>query len=191
MPVSPGVRAALPSRQNVRQVAPRNRPDGVHPARGRLGAVVADMQTMGAVRMDMDISTIDGSCHCGTVRFRVRLTNGLHTARRCTCSFCRMRGAVAVSADLGGVDILSGAEAQSIYKFNTGTAKHFFCSKCGIHTHHQRRSNPDQFGINVACLSGLSPFDFQDVVVYDGVNHPEDAYSAKPRVAGHLKFIGT
>ncbi len=141
--------------------------------------------------MDMDILTIDGSCHCGTVRFRVRLRNGLHTARRCTCSYCRMRGAIAVSADLGGVDILSGAEALSIYKFNTGTAKHFFCSKCGIYTHHQRRSNPNQFGVNVACLSGLSPFDFEDVVVYDGVNHPENAYSAKPRVAGHLKFIGT
>ena len=136
--------------------------------------------------MDMDISTIDGSCHCGTV-----LTNGLHTARRCTCSYCRMRGAIAVSADLGGVDILSGAEALSIYKFNTGTAKHFFCSKCGIYTHHQRRSNPDQFGGNVACLSRLSPFDFADVVVYDGVNHPEDAYSANPRVAGYLKFIGS
>ena len=140
--------------------------------------------------MDMDISTIDGSCHCGTVRFRVRLTNGLHTARRCTCSYCRMRGAIAVSADLGGVDILSGAEALSLYRFNTGTAKHFFCSKCGIYTHHQRRSNPNQYGVNVACLSGLSPFDFEDVVVYDGANHPEDAYSRKPaRVAGHLKFI--
>ena len=41
-------------------------------------------------------------------------------------------------------------------------------------------------------LSGLSLFDFRDVVVYDGINHPEDAYpSAKPRVAGHLKFIRT
>src|SRR5262249_18695965 len=92
-------------------------------------------------------------------------------------------------ADLGGVDILSGAEALSLYKFNTGTAKHFFCSKCGIYTHHQKRSNPNQYGVNVACLSGLSPFDFEDVVVYDGANHPEDAYSRKPRVAGHLKFI--
>jgi hypothetical protein len=57
--------------------------------------------------------------------------------------------------------------------------------------HHQRRSNPNQFGVNVACLSGLGPFDFEDVVVYDGGNHPEDAYSAKPRVAEHLKFIST
>jgi hypothetical protein len=102
-----------------------------------------------------------------------------------------MRGAVAVSADLGGVEILSGIEALSIYKFHTGTAKHFFCSKCGIYTHHQRQSYSNQFGVNVACLSMLSPFDFEDVVVYDGANHPEDAYSLKPRVAGHLKFIST
>jgi hypothetical protein len=141
--------------------------------------------------MDMDISTINGSCHCGTVRFRVHLTNGLHTARRCTCSYCRMRGAIAVSAGLGGVDIFAGAEALSIYRFNSGTAKHFFCSQCGIYTHHQRRSNPDQLGVNVACLLGVSPFDFEDVVVHDGVNHPDDAFSAKPRVAGHLKFIRT
>src|SRR5262249_30015114 len=91
--------------------------------RGRVGAG-AESTAYGrkqseAFEMDMDISTIDGSCHCGTVRFRVRLTNGLHTARRCTCSYCRMRGAIAVSADLGGVDILSGAEELSLYKFNT------------------------------------------------------------------------
>jgi len=30
--------------------------------------------------MDMNVSTIDGACHCGTVRFRVRLTNRLHGA---------------------------------------------------------------------------------------------------------------
>jgi hypothetical protein len=102
-----------------------------------------------------------------------------------------MRGAIAVSADLGGIDILSGAEVLSTYTFNTNTAKHFFCSKCGIYTHHQRRSNPHQFGVNVACLSGLSPFDFEEVVVYDGVNHPKDAYSSAPRVAGYLKFTRT
>jgi hypothetical protein len=102
-----------------------------------------------------------------------------------------MRGAIAVSAELGGIDVLCGAETLSVYKFNTGTAKHFFCSKCGIYTYHQRRSNPDQYGVNVACLSGLSPFDFENVVVYDGINHPEDHYSTEPRVAEYLKFIAT
>jgi hypothetical protein len=96
---------------------------------------------------------------------------------------------LAVSADLRGVDILSGAEALTIYKFNTGTAKHFFCSKCGNYTHHQRRSNPDQYGVNVACLAGLSPFDFEDVVVLDGIHHPKDTGATQARVVGHLKFI--
>jgi hypothetical protein len=137
--------------------------------------------------MDMDISTINESYHCGAGRFRVHLTNGLHTARRCTCSDSRMRGAIAVSAGLGGVNILAGAEELAIYRFNSGRAKHFFGPKCG----HQARSNPEQFDINVASLLGVRPFDFKDVVVHDGVNHPDDAFSAKPRVTGHLKFIGT
>jgi hypothetical protein len=100
-----------------------------------------------------------------------------------------MRGAIAVSADLSGLHILSGADALTTYAFNTGTAKHFFCSKCGIHTHHRRRSNPEQYGVNVACLAGLSPFDFCDVVVLDGINHPKDTGLAQARVAGRLRFV--
>ena len=138
--------------------------------------------------MDRDIQRINGACHCGEVRFRVRLTDGLRTARRCTCSYCRMRGAVAVSADLDGLLITAGEDALSAYQFGTMTAKHYFCSKCGIYTHHQRRSNPNQYGVNVACLEGISPFDFDEVPVNDGVSHPADG-SMGHRVAGVLRFI--
>lgn len=138
--------------------------------------------------MDKDIKQADGACHCGTVTFRVTLSNGLHTARRCTCSYCRRRGAVAVSAELDGVTILTGQEALSVYQFNTGTAKHYFCSVCGIYTHHQRRSNPRQYGVNVACLIGRSPFDFDEVPVLDGVNHPSDTQQSA-RVLGVLRFV--
>ncbi len=139
---------------------------------------------------DGDVGEIGGACHCGTVRFRVRLTDGLRTARRCTCSYCRMRGAVAVSAKLADFEILEGADALTLYRFNTMSAKHHFCSKCGIYTHHQRRSNPDQYGVNVACLDGLSPFDFDEVPVNDGVSHPSDGGTrAGDGVAGVLKFI--
>ena len=138
--------------------------------------------------MDPNISHANGACHCGTVKFRVKLTDGLQTARRCTCSYCSMRGAVAVSAELDGIEILSGADALSTYQFNTGAAKHYFCSKCGIYTHHQRRSNQNQYGVNVACLEGVSPFDFAEVPVYDGVNHPTDS-GGKLRQAGVLKFV--
>ncbi|MEJ6783440.1 GFA family protein [Aminobacter sp. Piv2-1] len=140
--------------------------------------------------MNMDIKEIDGACHCGTVRLRVRLSDGLNSARRCTCSYCRMKGAVAVSADLGGVDVLSGADALTIYQFNTMSAKHYFCSKCGIYTHHQRRSNPNQYGVNAAVLADVSPFDFAEVPVMDGVNHPSD-HAGGPRVAGTLRFVAS
>lgn len=128
-----------------------------------------------------------GQCHCGAVKFRAVLTDGFNTIRRCTCSLCRMRGAVAVSADLGGVEILEGADNLSSYRFNTGEAQHFFCKTCGIYTHHQRRSNPNQYGVNVACFEGVSPFDFAEVPVGDGVNHPRDN-GGETRWLGVLRF---
>jgi hypothetical protein len=40
----------------------------------------------------------------------------------------------------------------------------------------------------VACLDGVSPFDFPEVPVTDGVNHTSD--TGKPtRCAGSLRFI--
>lgn len=137
--------------------------------------------------LDLDIEEIDGACHCACVTFRVRLTDGLRTARRCDCSYCRMRGAIAVTADLGALDILTGAEKLSVYSFNTMTAKHYFCSSCGIYTHHQRRSNPRQLGVNVACLKGVSPFDFPEVPVNNGIAHPSDGNGSG--LAGILRYI--
>lgn len=128
-----------------------------------------------------------GQCHCGAVRFEAALTDGFNTIRRCTCSYCRMRGAIAVSADLGGIRFLQGQDNLTSYRFNTGEAQHFFCSTCGIYTHHQRRSNPNQYGINVACLEGISPFDFTEVPVVDGTIHPRDN-NGEMRWAGVLRY---
>lgn len=137
--------------------------------------------------MNLDITEIDGACHCGTVRFHVRLSDGLRSARRCNCSYCRMRGAVAVSAKVEDLTVTAGEEALSLYTFNTGAAKHHFCSRCGIYTHHQRRSVPTEFGVNVACLEGLSPFDFAEVVVLEGASHPKDRPGGS-MIAGVLRY---
>jgi hypothetical protein len=53
---------------------------------------------------DADIRT--GQCHCGAERFAVALSDGLDTARRSTCSYCRVRGVVAVSSELGAIRFL-------------------------------------------------------------------------------------
>lgn len=124
-------------------------------------------------------------CHCGAVAFTVELTDGFNTIRRCNCSFCRMRGAVAVSAQLSGIEVIKGEDKLTEYRFNTGEAKHFFCSVCGIYTFHQRRSNPEQYGVNVACIEGVSPFDFPEVPVSEGAHHPKDGGGG---VAGYLTY---
>ena len=94
--------------------------------------------------------TLNGVCHCGAVQFTVKLTEGFASARRCTCSICRMRGAVAVTSTPDAFRITQGEDKLATYRFNTKTAEHHFCSVCGIYTHHKRRSAPDQLGVNIA-----------------------------------------
>ena len=132
--------------------------------------------------------TLKGSCHCGAVRFIVTLIEGFASARRCTCSICRMRGAVAVTSTPQAFQIVEGEDKLATYQFNTKTAQHHFCSVCGIYTHHKRRSNPDQLGVNAACIEGVSPFDFAEVIVFDGGRHPSDNAEHKSYVAGVLRF---
>jgi len=114
------------------------------------------------------------TCHCGAVELSVRLSDGLNSARRCDCSFCRRRQAAAVSAPLDGVKIIRGADNISLYQWGTNTAKHYFCKTCGIYTHHQRRSNPNEFGVNAANIDGVDIRTMEPIGWHDGVNHPSD-----------------
>ncbi len=132
--------------------------------------------------------TLNGACHCKAVQFQVTLQNGFGTIRRCNCTYCSMRGAVAVSAQLADIKFTQGFDHLTLYQFNTQTAKHYFCSVCGVYTHHQRRSNPNQFGVNVACLENISPFDFADIPVLNGRNHPRDTGQAG-QIVGHLHYV--
>ena len=88
---------------------------------------------------------------------------------------CRRRGTIVASVALEGLVVIRGEDALRLYQFNTMTAKHYFCGVCGIYTHHQRRSNPHEFGFNVACLEGVDPYQVEGVAILDGVHHPSDA----------------
>ncbi len=52
-------------------------------------------------------------------------------------------------------ELLSGKEALTTYRFNTGTAQHTFCASCGIHPFYVPRSDPDKIDVNVRCLDGV------------------------------------
>src|SRR5690242_17343338 len=91
-----------------------------------------------------------GSCHCGTVRFRIDAepTEATH----CDCSLCAKRNAVMVKVHESALTILEGEAALTLYQWNTRVARHYFCSRCGIYTFHKKRSTPDHYGVNVFCL---------------------------------------
>jgi hypothetical protein len=114
------------------------------------------------------------TCHCGAVELELSLPDGVVSPRRCDCSICRRKGAIVASVPLAGLRVVKGEDVLKLYQFNTKVAHHYFCSNCGIYTHHQRRANPQEYGYNVGCLEGVNPFDLGLVETNDGVNHPSD-----------------
>lgn len=123
-------------------------------------------------------------CHCGSVVFNVELIDGFNGVLRCNCSLCAKRGAVMAMGKR--VEVIKGKDMLTEYRFNSGEAAHFFCKTCGIYTFHQRRSNPEFYGINVACIEGVTPFDFSPVPVSDGLNHPKDGGAGG--IAGYISY---
>jgi hypothetical protein len=114
--------------------------------------------------------TKTGNCHCGAVEFEVELKNGLENVRRCNCSLCRRKGALMAGVPLSSLRVIKGEDALTLYRWNTKIAKHYFCKHCGIYTHHQRRSDPTQYGFNIACFDDVDFYSYDSVPVGDGAS---------------------
>lgn len=113
---------------------------------------------------------LNGSCHCGTVKFSIPSDLDMSAVRRCDCSLCKRRGAIMLACPIQDVLVEKGAEHLVQYKWNTKVATHNFCAKCGIMTHHQRRSTPKICGINVGCVDELDYNSFKDVPMNNGID---------------------
>jgi hypothetical protein len=114
---------------------------------------------------DSEAQTYQGGCHCGRVRFRV--TASLSRVTYCNCSMCGKKGFLHLIVTPERFELISGKEALTTYRFNTGTAQHTFCSHCGIHPFYVPRSDPDKIDVNVRCLDGVN-LDALDIQVFDG-----------------------
>lgn len=114
------------------------------------------------------MSTHEGGCHCGAVRFRVDVED--YVALDCNCSVCTKKGFLHLIVPPERFRILRGEEGLTTYTFNTGVAKHLFCRRCGIHPFYRPRSHPDGWDVNLRCLDDPSviarfrvePFDGRD-----------------------------
>jgi hypothetical protein len=111
------------------------------------------------------MATHTGGCHCGRVRFEVIAPAKLEVAE-CNCSICSKFGYLHLIVPADRFKLISGSEALSTYSFNTHTAKHFFCSTCGVKSFYVPRSHPDGISVNVRCIDSdtiesmsIKPFD--------------------------------
>ena len=96
-------------------------------------------------------------CHCGEVEIQINLKKNIDKIMRCNCSICKRKGTMTTTINKEDLKIIKGENKIKTYQFNTNVAKHHFCSKCGIHTHNLRRSDPNTFGINLGCIDEIKP----------------------------------
>jgi hypothetical protein len=105
----------------------------------------------------MSEQIFSGSCHCGAVKFEV--TTPLSPAGRCNCSLCRRKGALMTPFfSEENLRILAGEDALTLYQFNSGVAKHYFCKHCGIYPFHQTRKDRKLWRANIGCLDNVDPY---------------------------------
>jgi hypothetical protein len=85
------------------------------------------------------------------VRFEVIAPEILEVSD-CNCSICSKSGYLHLIVPRQQFKLLSGSGTLTTYTFNTGAAKHLFCSICGIKSFYVPRSHPDGFSVNARCL---------------------------------------
>jgi hypothetical protein len=112
--------------------------------------------------------THTGGCHCGRVRFEVIAPAKIDVAD-CNCSMCSKFGYLHLIVPKQRFTLLSGSEVLTTYTFNTGVAKHLFCSICGVKSFYVPRSHPDGISVNARCIDAgsiesmsVSPFNGRD-----------------------------
>ena len=70
-----------------------------------------------------------GSCHCGKVAYHADITPT--EAITCNCSICRRKGSVLAAVPGDKFHLERGADATTVYKFNTHKIEHHTCATCG------------------------------------------------------------
>jgi hypothetical protein len=125
------------------------------------------------------LTTYEGGCHCGRVRFRIAVDLDETPIGECNCSICTKKGILHLPVARERLDILSGSDDLATYTFNTGTARHLFCRHCGMHPFYHPRTDPENYSVNARCLDAYDPATMAPRRRFDG-RHWEDAFARSP-----------
>ena len=114
------------------------------------------------------------TCHCGAVEAEININGDFEKMMRCNCSICKRKGAIMSMVKNEDFKIIKGKDKLKLYQFHSKLAKHFFCTICGIYTHHNPRINPSLTGFNLGCIDEVDVYNLKNVTIADGKNHPLD-----------------
>jgi len=106
--------------------------------------------------MDEAPRTYAGSCHCGQVRFEVRVDLS-KPVNSCNCSICQRTGTMLSFVPAEAFTLQSGEEALTDYQFGKKHIHHLFCSRCGVKSFARgtNREGKTVVAVNVRCLEDV------------------------------------
>lgn len=97
-----------------------------------------------------DLTTYHGNCHCGAVRFTVRIPSlAAHEVGSCDCSICTRNGYLMVYPEAGNFAFQQGLENLTDFSFGSGKVVHQFCTTCGTSIRAARAENREEMAFNV------------------------------------------
>jgi len=116
------------------------------------------------------METYAGGCHCGHVRYEVKLDLAKPVIS-CNCSMCGRSGTLLTFVPADQFTLISGDDVLIDYQFNKHVIHHLFCRICGIKSF-ARGTGPKgpTVAINTRCLDGVDLANL-NVMPYDGKSH--------------------
>lgn len=117
------------------------------------------------------MSSYHGQCHCGAVKFSFDSDEPIDHGVRCNCSLCKRKGAMmtpfVIAPDKFNID--AEPDTLGLYQFGAGTARHYFCKRCGIYPFHVTARVPDHYRANLGCIDEVDTFALS-AEVFDGAH---------------------
>jgi hypothetical protein len=115
-----------------------------------------------------ELETHSGGCHCGKVRYEVKIDLGSPVIA-CNCSMCGRSGTLLAFVPATQFTLQAGQDVLTDYLFHKRHIHHLFCRVCGIKPFARGTGSDggETIAVNVRCLDGVE-VDKLQVVNYDG-----------------------
>lgn len=120
--------------------------------------------------MENELKKYFGQCHCGNVKFEVKLGT-VKELITCNCSICIRKGWSLTFVPKENFHLLAGESSLTDYQFGKKSLHHQFCSRCGTSCFSSGPGHDGKtmFAVNMRCVDG---FDLKSVPAreFDGKN---------------------